>query len=89
MSKASKMARAKLILKGKSAQIVILNKTVHSEREFAQILGVSQKGLRTTLERFAETKSFSDRKRSGLPRKTTESDDGHIQVLSKRSRLRC
>ena len=60
-----KMARAKQIAKEKRARIVILSETGHSQRKIAQILGVLQKGVRTTLERFAETKSFSDRKRSG------------------------
>ncbi|XP_033231996.1 uncharacterized protein LOC117182980 [Belonocnema kinseyi] len=69
-------------------QIVILSETGHSRRKIAQILEVSQKGVRTTFERFVGNKSFSDRKRSGRPRKTTKSDDRLIKVLSKRSRLK-
>ena len=88
MSIVLKMARAKQIPKEKRAQIVISSETGHSQRKIAQILGVSQKGVRTTLVRFAETKSFPDRKRSGRPRKTTKSDNRLIQVFSKRSRLK-
>lgn len=86
LSNALKMAKSKQISKEKRAQIVILNKTGHSQRKIAQIVGVSQKGVFSALGRFAETKSFADRKRSGRPRKTTKQNDRQIQMISKRSR---
>jgi len=57
------------------AQIVILNKTSHSQRKIAEIMGVSKTGMATTLKRYVETKSFTNRERPSKPRKTSESDE--------------
>lgn len=83
-----KMAKTKQIPLEKRAQIVILHKTGKSQVEIARILGVSRKGVQTTLNRHSETNSYSDRKRSGRPKKTTKIDDRQIEVLSKRSRMK-
>lgn len=82
------MARTKQIPSDKRAQIVILSEAGNSQREIARFIGVSQRGVATTLKRYAETHSYADRKRSGRPRKTSKIDDRRIQMLSKRSRFR-
>lgn len=82
------MAKTKEISTEKRAQIVILHETGRSHREIARIIGVSKTGVATTLNRYAETNAFSDRKRSGRPKKTTSSDDRHILMLCKRDRFK-
>lgn len=82
------MAKTNEISTEKRAQIAILNKTGHSQRDIARLVGVSKTGVATTLSRFAETNSFEDRKRCGRPKKTTESDDRHILMICKRDRFK-
>lgn len=80
-----KMGKAKQISTEKRAQIVIFSKEGRSQRYIAQFVGVSKTTVQYTLQRYDETGSYSDRKRSGRPRKTTKIDDRRIRVISKRS----
>lgn len=83
-----KMAKKQEISKEIRAQIVILNKTGKKQREIAKLVCVSQNGVKTTLQRYAATRSYTDRKRGGRPRKTSKIDDRRIQVISKRDRFK-
>lgn len=83
-----KMGKSNQISKEKRAQIVILSQAGSSQRKIAQFVGVSKTTVQYTLQRYAETGSYADRKRSGRPKKTTSSDDRRIQVISKRSRMK-
>lgn len=82
------MAKGKQISLEKRSQIEILKKVGTSIRKIAQIVGVSKRGVETTLHRFAETKSHCDRKRSGRPKKTSEADDRYIVKLCRRDRFK-
>lgn len=82
------MAKNKEISLEKRAQIEILRKVGNSIGKIAQIVGVSKNGVQTTLARFAQTKSHSDQKRSGRPRKTAATDDRYIVRLSNRDRFK-
>lgn len=82
------MAKYKQISKEKRAQIQILHEAGHSHRKIANLVGVSKYGVQQSLRRFAETKTFDDRKRSGRPKKTSKLIDRLILVTSKRDRFK-
>lgn len=82
------MAKFKEISLEKRAQIVILRKTGLKHREIADTVGVSKTGLATALARYEETKSNTNKKRCGRPRKTTKNDDQYIQMISTRNRFK-
>ena len=83
-----KMARSKEISVEKRSQIVILNQIGHSHREIVKIIGVSKKGVSTTLHRHSETQSYKDRKRSGQPKNTSKRDERHLAIISKSNRFK-
>lgn len=82
------MAKTKPISKEQRAQIQILHEAGGSHREIARFMGVSKTGVVTTIKRYAETKSFDDRTRSGWPRKTSATIDKYILMISKRDRFK-
>jgi len=82
------MGKLKQISVEQRAQIVILHEEGQSQRNIGKFVGVSKTGVATTLKRYAETNSFTDRKRPGRPRKTSESEDRYIMMICKRDRFK-
>ena len=76
------MAKAKEISVEKRAQIIILHKTGKSFREITKILKISLGAVQNAINRYRETGKNVDRKRSGRPRKTTQSIDNKIYAIS-------
>lgn len=61
------------------AQIVVLSSEGYSERELARRFKWSKNAVHMAICRFKESKTFSDRPRSGRPRATTSRDDSVIK----------
>lgn len=80
------MAKTKQISLEKRAQIEILRKEGFSERKIAEKVGVSNKGVHYALHRQQETGSNVDRPRSGRKKVTTDAEDKHLRITSKRNR---
>ena len=60
------------------SQIFVMHKLGHTQRDNFKIL---QKSVLTTIQRYHETSSFSDKYRSGRPFKTTERADNLIRRI--------
>lgn len=80
------MAKRKQITLEQRIAICTLREEGYSERQIAERLGISCKGVHYTLARKQETGKNEDRKRSGRPKSTTNQEDNFIRVLSKRNR---
>ncbi|XP_008558725.3 transposable element Tcb1 transposase [Microplitis demolitor] len=80
------MAKRKQITLEQRSAICTLREEGYSERQIAERLGISCKGVHYTLVRKQETGKNEDRKRSGRPKSTTNQEDNFIRVLSKRNR---
>lgn len=83
-----KMAKKKEISIEKRAQVIILKKAGKTQREIAALVGISQKGVFSTLKRYTETGSNVDKNRSGRPRKTNKHDDRRIGAISENDRFK-
>lgn len=66
--------------------IITLYKENISLREISRKLKISYNGVYSTVKRFKELGTIHDKKRSGRPKVTTNSDDINIRVISKRNR---
>lgn len=80
------MTHKKQISIEKRSAICTLRNEGYSMSQIAQKVGVSKKGVYTTLDRSQKFGSLMDRKRSGRPRKTTKAEDKYIIMKSKRNR---
>ena len=67
-------------------KIVILHQQGKSQRAIARLTGFSRCGVQEVLKKFEETGEVKDRKRSGRPKKLSESDEKYLKVTSLRDR---
>jgi transposase len=67
------------------AQIVTLHKEGYSERKIAVKICCSKTAVHTAISKFENEGSYSDKKRTGRPRKTTKRDDNLMKLIVSRS----
>ena len=82
------MSSKQQIAKENRITIVALAKEGYSYRKIAQKLKISKYGVTSTWSQYRETASFSDRRRSGRPRKTSKSEDQYIKLTCLRDRCK-
>ncbi|MGH0159101.1 UNVERIFIED_CONTAM: hypothetical protein FKN15_068093 [Acipenser sinensis] len=80
------MARKRQLTKEDRQTIITLKSVGLSFREIAKKAKVSVSTVSYTIKRHLETGGNSDRKRSGRPKATTESEDKFLRVNSLRDR---
>ena len=73
------MGKAKSIKSTVRAQIVTYHENGRSERYIANTFNVSKTAVHQAIVKYREVKSFSDRPRSGAPKKTTLRDNRLIR----------
>lgn len=86
LQKATKMARKRQLTIEERQTIITLKNVGLSYREIAKKVKVSVSTVFFTVKRHSETGGNSDRKRSGRPKATTESEDKFLRVNSLRDR---
>ena len=80
------MARNKDLFSETRQSILVLRNEGYSMREIAKKLKISYNTVYYSPHRTAQTGSNQNRKRSGMPRCTTEQEDKYIRVSSLRNR---
>lgn len=80
------MAKNNQLTIAKRSAVVTLRNEGYSYRVIANKLGISYKGVQSTIKRYTETGSLEDRPRIGRPRATSKVEDRHIITMSKRNR---
>jgi transposase len=65
---------------------MVLREEKYCYREIARKLRISVNAVNTTLQRYAETGSIEDRKRTGRPCETSKSEEKHLRLSSLRNR---
>jgi len=69
------MGKKRSLSEAQRAHIVILRQEGYTERAISERLAVSKTAVHQAVVKFKNCGSYSDRKRSGRPRKTTRRDD--------------
>ena len=67
------------------ARIVTLHEEGHSERKMAVKMACSKTAVHTTINNFEFYGNYSDKKKSGRPRKTSRRDDHMMKLTVSRS----
>ena len=67
------------------ARIVTLHEEGHSERKMAVKMSCSKTAVHTTINNFDFYGNYSDKKKSGRPRKTSRRDDHMMKLTISRS----
>lgn len=80
------MGKTKKLSVETRAIIASLHNLGKSNRTIAAELKIPRRTVDYNVKKYASTRSFGDRVRSGRPRKTTTAEDKHIVLISKRDR---
>ena len=80
------MGKGKTTNVGLRASAILLHNQGKSEREIAKQLKVFKTAVHGAIQCFRVTKNLVDRTRPGRPRATTEAEDKHLALMSKRNR---
>lgn len=80
------MPKVRELTQGERAQIVLLHSQRKTITAIAKKIKCSRCAVRTTIKRYQETGSFSNRPRSGRKRITTAREDRELQRISLRDR---
>jgi len=77
------MGKKRSLSEAQRAHIVILRQEGYTERTICERLAVSKTAVHQAVVKFKNCGSYSDRNRSGRPRKTTRRDDILIRCVVK------
>lgn len=80
------MPRGKSIGVATRSRIITLHEEGYASRQIGERLNVAPSTIKYTIRRYRETGDLEDRDRPGPSRITTQADDRHLQLISKRNR---